>query len=226
MLAIRTGARLGGLVAIRVALVGHADIIDAGHGDAAQIGRVVVVGIDTCLVRTDCERLGYTALHTDNLTALDRVHILHDNAPSRHVIAVPTAPVYLAKVLDIEARHTKRPTTIMLQHLILRLKRTTTGDSSSFPILLLLDRKRILTHRTPPHIRQRTGPKAMHALDLVRPDNHVGQRAAVLDLEHGVAVVAFILARAGLATVVHDHAAVEGVAGRDGLDGVEGGGSG
>lgn len=59
----------------------------------------------------------------------------------------------------------------------------------------------------------------MDALNLVGTDDDVGESGAVLELEDGVGVAALRLAGAGDTAVDHHHAAVEGLAGCDGLDG-------
>lgn len=46
--AVGAGAALLGLAAIRVTLVGNADVVDAGNGHTAEGSGVVVVGVDAC----------------------------------------------------------------------------------------------------------------------------------------------------------------------------------
>lgn len=90
----------------------------------------------------------------------------------------------------------------------------------------MLDGKGVFADGRPPDIGQGARSLAVDALNLVRPDDDVGEGAAVLNLEDGIRVVTLILAGAGDTAVVHHHAAIEGLAGGDSLDRGQGGGPG
>lgn len=67
-----------------------------------------------------------------------------------------------------------------------------------------------LAHGNPPHVLDCARPLAVHALDLIRADNSVLERRAVLEDENGVRITALVLAGALDATAVGLHATVEG----------------
>lgn len=159
---------------------------------------------------------------TGNLLALNSVDVVHDDVTSGHIVAVTAATVELSEVLDVEARDLKGTATVLLEDLVLSLEGTTAGDLGGLAIGLLLDGEGVLADSAPPDVGERAGSEAMHTLDLVGTDDHVGQGSAVLDLEDGVAVVTLFLTGAGHAAVVHDHASVEALAGGNSLDGAEG----
>ncbi len=189
---------------------------------------------------------------TSNLGSPSGGYVIHDHMALVHLIAVAAAAVDLAEVVDGEAGHGKGATAlsifssayappppshfslvsfqavtthIMLQHLILRPKRTTPANRRRLPRLLLLHRKRILTHRAPPHIRHRARAKAVHAFQLVGPDNAVRQGCAILKHEHCIAIPALAFTAADAAIVRH-HPAVERLARRDRLGGAKDRGAG
>lgn len=77
----------------------------------------------------------------------------------------------------------------MLQDLVAGLARTTAVDKRG--ARGLLERGSVLTHVDPPHVVQRAGAQAVHALAVVRADDHVGEDRAVFEDEDGVRVSAF-----------------------------------
>ena len=143
-----------------------------------------------------------------------------------HGVAVPAGAVQLSEVLDDEVRDGDGAGAVVLQDLVVGAVGTAAGDVGGVARVLVLDGEGVLADGAPPHVLERAGALAVDALDLVRADDDVAERAALLDLEDGVRVAALVLARALDAPVVHVHAAVEGLAGRDGVDVVQGGGAG
>lgn len=109
----------------------------------------------------------------------------------------------------------------MLQHLVRRTKSTAATDIRRDTGVLLFDRERILTHRRPPDILQRTTSKAMNALDLIGSNDAVGKRRTLLELEDSVRVSTFAI-RARDPAVVHYHATVERLSCANGLNSAEG----
>ena len=135
-----------------------------------------------------------------------------------HIITVAAAAVQLAEVLNSEAADADGATTVVLDNLVVGTVGTTTDDVGCVTIVLLLDRKGVLADSAPPDVGDGAGTLAVNTLDLVGSNDDVGQRAALLDLENGVRVATFILARAVNTTVVHVHSTVERLARGDRVD--------
>lgn len=146
---------------------------------------------------------------TGDLLALDGVNIVQHDVASGHVVAVTTAAVQLAEILDVETRHLEGTAAVLLEHLVLGLEGTAAGDGSGLPVSLLLDGEGVLADGAPPDVGQGAGPEAVDTLDLVGADNHVGEASTVLDLEDGIAVAALLLTGTGNATVVLNHTTVK-----------------
>lgn len=142
-----------------------------------------------------------------NFTTVD-VNVFHDDGPCALRLAIPTAPIQLPNLLSEEVLDMNRSAPVVLEHLVTRLPRAAAVHVRG--ARLLLESGRIFAHFGPPHVIERTRAHAVHALAVVRPNDDIGQRSAVLDDEDGVFVASLILALAGRrAAIVHLHAAVE-----------------
>ena len=151
-----------------------------------------------------------------------RVHGQHvfDRHRALDVAARAARAVQLAKVFGVEPVDDDRAAAIVLDHLVVRVARAAANDvGRARGAGVALDGERVLAHVVPPHVLDGAVlPLAVHALHLVGADDHVLERRALHQNEHGVLVAAFFLAFARtVAALVHFHLAIERLAGRDHL---------
>lgn len=148
-------------------------------------------------------------VHTTQLAAIDSLHALDDKLPGPSIpVAVPTAPSQLAIILSIEVRDMHRAAPVKLHNLVRGAERAPAVDVARPG--LLPEGHCVLAHGREPHVVERAGPLALHALGLALADDHVGQRRPVREDEHG-RVLARLPARAhARRPLVQLHLPVEG----------------
>jgi hypothetical protein len=95
-------------------------------------------------------------------------------------LAVATAAVELAEVVDGEARDLESAAAVVLEDLVLGAERATARDCGGLAGLLLLDGESVLADSGPPDVGQLAATHTVDTLDLVGTDDDVGERCAGL----------------------------------------------
>jgi len=137
-------------------------------------------------------------------------------------LAVTTAAVKLAEVVDGEAGDLHGAAAVVLQDLVLGAEGSAAGDGGGLAGFLLLDGESVLADGRPPDVGQLAGAHAVHTFYLVGADDDVGERGAGLKNEHSIAVTTLSLAGAVLTTVVNEHATIEALACSNSLHSLKG----
>lgn len=117
---------------------------------------------------------------TSKSLALRSSNIRKDDVALGLSIAVATAPVKLAKVVDSEARDFHGAAAVVLEDLVLGAESTAAGDGGGLAGFLLLDGESVLADGGPPDVGQLAGAHAVDTLNLVGADDDVGERGTGL----------------------------------------------
>ena len=107
--------------------------------------------------------------------ALRSRDVREDNVTLALGLAVSAASVELAEVVDGEARDVHGAAAVVLQDLVFGAESAAAGDGGGLASFLLLDGESVLADRGPPDVGQLAGAHAVHAFDLVRANDHVGE---------------------------------------------------
>lgn len=138
-------------------------------------------------------------VQTDQIQSPNSPHILQDDEPRSHIIAVAARPHNLPKLLCVVILHDDGAAAIVVHDLVDGVEGAAADDVAG--AALLPERDGVLAHVLEPHVLEHALALAVHALDLRRPDHAVAQRPARRHHEHRVL-------RSRVALVVALHPAV------------------
>lgn len=117
---------------------------------------------------------------TSKSLALRSSDVREDDVAFGLGLAVTTAAVKLAEVVDGEAGDLHGAAAVVLQDLVLGAEGSAAGDGGGLAGFLLLDGESVLADGRPPDVGQLAGAHAVHTFDLVGADDDVGERGAGL----------------------------------------------
>ena len=117
---------------------------------------------------------------TSKSLALRSSDVREDDVAFGLGLAVTTAAVKLAEVVDGEAGDLHGAAAVVLQDLVLGAEGSAAGDGGGLAGFLLLDGESVLADGRPPDVGQLAGAHAVHTFYLVGADDDVGERGASL----------------------------------------------
>lgn len=119
------------------------------------------------------------AVDTGERLAIGGRDVVEDHMALKHRLAVATGAVELSECFDSETSDAQGASSVVLQNFVLGSECSTARNLGGFASCLFLDGERIFTYSTPPDVGERAAAKAVNALDLVGPNDHIGQTGLV-----------------------------------------------